>query len=113
MPKVVLAETYADLEATDLSSSEADAVAGALRDSHETVVAVEPWLADEKDLLGYGRHDRLFAGRVEGESEKAWLLEQPGTDTQAWLPKSVTTLFEAIDNADLRTPQQTLGGEFA
>jgi len=105
---------YADLEDdTDLSASEADAVARTLRDGVPVVAVVEPWLADEKDLVGRGNHERLFAGEVRRETEKAWFVVQYAGDgvDKAWLPRSVTTLYESTDGADLTSPQTTLGGE--
>jgi len=111
--RVTVAE-YAELENDpDLSSAEADAIARTLRNSVPVVAVVEPWLADEKDLAGFENHGRIFAGGVRRESEKAWLVVQYTGDRKrkAWLPKSVTTLYERADDADLTSPQTRLGRE--
>ena len=105
---------YADLEDDpDLSAREADAVARALRNGVPVVAVVEPWLANDKDLSGLDNHERIFVGTVRRESEKAWFVAQNTGDQlrKDWLPKSVTTLYDRTDDADLTSPQATLGGE--
>lgn len=111
---IVTVSDYADLaDDSDLSASEADAVARALRNGAPVVAVVESWLADEKVLTSIDSHDRIFVGTVRRESKKAWLVAQNTGDDylKTWLPKSVTTLYESTGDADLSSPQTTLGRE--
>jgi hypothetical protein len=103
------AETYSDL--TDhFGSHIADDIARILNSGNGPVVVAEAWLAREKDLAPSGRQSSddaervIFAGAVDGETDKAWQLKQ--ADTSEWMPKSCATLVES--DGQLTSPQATL-----
>lgn len=106
----VTVETYDDLASHDrLTSSQADAVTRALlrRSELSVVVAMDEWLAQEKDLGGLDRYPDLVAGVIVRETDDAWLVGENGA--QDWIPKSCACVFELAERHDLSTPQADFG----
>ena len=67
---------------------------------------VPDWLIEEKDISPVRRRTNVVVGRIDHETEKAWLVVYDGAE--AWLPNSVATRFVPGRDADLSSPQQTL-----
>lgn len=118
MSETIVVEGYPDLAADrKLSLREADAVSIALRTipaREEYLVAwVEDWVLADKDLDPVESGTQVVSGRIEAETDKAYLLAD-GRD-QAWLPKSVMRVYRAAPDADLAIPQRQVsdfaGGE--
>ena len=108
---VILVKGYADLASdAKLRGDEPDVVARELQEyagEDDRIVAVlDEWLVDEKDLEGVDRHERVVSGRIEVETDKAYLVAQGRTDD--WLPKSCIRVYDAVDGADLTVPQHGL-----
>jgi len=85
-----LVKGYADLVSDGkLHGDDPDIVARELQDvggEDEFLVAWLPdWLVDEKDLDTVGRSEHVVSGRVDHETEDAYLVKD-GRD-EAWLPK--------------------------
>lgn len=108
---MILVKGYADLASdVKLQGDEPDVVARKLQeyagDDGRLVAVLDEWLVDEKDLEGVDRHDRVVSGRIEAETDKAYLVAQGRTDD--WLPKSCIRVYDAVDGADLAVPQHGL-----
>ena len=108
---VILVKGYADLASdAKLRGDEPDVVARELQEcagEDDRIVAVlDEWLVDEKELEGVDRYDRVVSGRIEAETDKAYLVAQGRTDD--WLPKSCIHVYDAVDGADLAVPQHGL-----
>lgn len=109
MPEVVAG--YADLlQADDLRPRDADIVARELEehiDSGEWLVAWAPdWILEEKALVSAKPSRHVISPRIDHETEKAYLLKQ-GRD-EAWVPKSVITVFDIAPGAEISVPQSDL-----
>jgi len=108
--EIVTVGSYDDVLGTNkLSSKDELAVVDALADtrSGEIVVWVPEWLAEEKSIEAASSSDQVFAGVVDHETEKAWLIVQPG-GAEDWIPKSQGVVFERAPDTTLSTPQQRL-----
>lgn len=107
---VTIVEGYADLISDPkLPGDDPDIIARELqeRTGEDQLVAWLPeWLAEEKDIGTVGRSDHVVSGRVDHETEKAYLLVD-GRD-EAWLPKSVIRVFRAAPGAEISIPQRGL-----
>lgn len=108
--------SYGDLATSaDLSSRDVDVVAELLLEhgaKDDWLIAWAPkWILEEKqDEHGIepARNSRqILHGRVEHETEKAWLVAI-GRE-EVWLPKSVVAVYELAPDADIRIPQRGLG----
>jgi len=105
---VELVESYAQLdEDGDLSQRDADAIATALQSwgghTHELVLWLPDWLAEEKDLEPVEHSDRVFTGICDHETEKAWCIKKKSRDPDVWVPKSVARAFRR--DAPIRMPR--------
>ena len=115
----IVIKGYADLISDGkLSGDDPDVVARELQahggDDDYLVAWLPDWLVDEKDVELLGRSDSLVSGRVDYETEKAYLLLTDGDEV--WLPKSVIRAYRVADDIDLEIPQHGLadfadGGE--
>lgn len=103
-------ETFDDIYTDGLTPREACAVARALNAGAESVIVVEDWLVDDKDIESIDGESRIFSGDVDRESEKAWLFATG--QIEDWIPKSQSLLFETDSDEEIETPQYRLG-EFA
>lgn len=92
-----------------LPPREAEGVARAVNAGAASVLVVEDWLVDEKDLDAIDGQRRVFAGEIERETDKAWLVSTGPVED--WIPQSQSTLFESTGEP-IETPQRGLG-EFA
>lgn len=103
----VVVETHSDLAATKrgLSNRQVDRIVAAFDDGTEAAVVIEAWAAD-KDLPTAEGCETVYLGRVTRETEKAWRFAS-GLKA-AFLPKSLTTLFENDLGADVESPQRGL-----
>ena len=107
----ILVKGYADLISdSKLKGDDSDDVARELQDiggKDDYLVAWLPdWLADEKDLEPGGRSENVVSGRIEHETEDAYLV-QDGRN-EAWLPKSVIRVYQAAPDAEISIPQRGL-----
>lgn len=104
---------YADLISNPkLRGDDPDVIARELQDVDEDylVARLPDWIVDEKDVDTAPGSDNVATGRVEHETNKAYLVAIGRNEV--WLPKSVIRVFEAADGADLTVPQTGLA-EFA
>jgi len=105
----VVVKGYADLASDrNLKGDEPDVVARELQDvggEEEYLVAWIPdWLAEEKDLEPVGRSENVISGRIDHETEDAYLVKDGRDD--AWLPKSVIRLYRLAPEAEISIPQR-------
>lgn len=118
---VTVVKGYTDLISDPkLRGDEPDVVARELQeygggDDH-LVAWVQDWLFDEKDIEPVGRSDHIVSGRVDAETDKAYLLVDGRVE--AWIPKSVIRVFRIAGDVDIEIPQSGLadfaeGGESA
>lgn len=107
----VVVEQYSDLAAAKrgLTPRQVDVIVTAFNDGTEAALVIEEWAAD-KDLPTAENCRAVYLGRVVKSSEKAWRFASG--KKVAWLPKSLTTLFENDLVGGVETPQRGLG-EFA
>jgi hypothetical protein len=105
--------SYGDLAANpDLGGRDVDAVATLLLDhGHKDdwlIAWVPKWILEDadKDVDVANSARQVVHGRIDHETEKAYLLAQGRDD--AWLPKSVIARFERAEDADIRIPQRGL-----
>ena len=105
--KVVL-ETHSDLAAKrrGLSNRQVDTIMAAFEDGVDAAVVIEEWAAD-KDLPTAAGCEAVYLGRVTRSTEKAWRFVSG--EQAAFLPKSLTTLFENELGAEVESPQRGLG----
>lgn len=87
---------------SELNVEAADAIAGALSDGAEVVAYLPEWLATEKAIAGYGGCDRVAAGALEHETDRAYLVST--SDGEDWLPKSQIHVFESAPDAAIVAP---------
>lgn len=85
-----------------LNIEAADAVARALENNAEFVAYLPEWLAEEKATAGYGDCDRVIAGVIEHETDRAYLVSVSGVED--WLPKSQLHVFESAPDAAIVVP---------
>ncbi len=107
----VVIKGYADLISDPkLPGDDPDIVARELQahggDDDYLVAWLPDWLVDEKDVELLGRSDNLVSGRVDYETEKAYLLLADGDEV--WLPKSVIRVYRVAGDVDLEIPQHGL-----
>ncbi|EMA42681.1 hypothetical protein [Halococcus saccharolyticus] len=103
----VVVENYSDLAATKrgLSNRQVDVIMSAFGDGVEAALVIEEW-ANDKDLPTAEGTAAVYLGRCVKSSEAAWRFAAEGR--VAWLPKSLTTLFENDLSADVESPQRGL-----
>lgn len=104
----IVVKGYADLEADPkLTGIDADEISRELAEldgGREYLVAWAPdWILDEKPIEPVGKSRHVVSGKIEAETEKAYLIAS-GRD-EAWLPKSVIRRFKASRDARLESPQ--------
>ena len=102
---------YADLISdSKLRGDDPDVVGRELQDlggDTDYLVAWLPgWLVDEKDVELVGRSHNVVSGRVDYETEKAYLVVVDGDEI--WLPKSVIRVYRTAGDVDLEIPLTTL-----
>ena len=104
----VVVESYSDLAAKKrgLSSRQVDTIMAAFDDGVDAAVVIEEWAAD-KDLRTAAGCEAVYLGRVTRSTEKAWRFVSG--ERAAFLPKSLTTLFENDLSAEVESPQRGLG----
>jgi hypothetical protein len=107
----VVAKGYADLVSDPkLEGDDPDDVARELQDvggEEEYLVAWLPdWLAEEKDLKPVGRSENVVSGRIDHETEDAYLVKSGRDD--AWLPKSVIRVYWLAPGVEISIPQRGL-----
>ena len=105
-------ETAADLEA--IPGRDREAVATLLSEGAPSVVWIERWLCDSKDLHAAENHPQLVVSQqVTNYSEKAYKVRQitkDGGETTDYVPKSASEAFVLADGVDtVDTPQSGLG----
>ena len=108
---VILVKGYADLASdAKLRGDEPDVVARELQDvggEEEYLIARIPdWLAEEKDLEPVGRSENVISGRIDHETEDAYLVKDGRDD--AWLPKSVIRVYRLAPGSEISIPQRGL-----
>jgi len=109
-------ESYGDLARNpDISGRDVDIVAGQIADAEPgddswVICHVPTWLLEEKreetGIQPVAGSDTIVAGGIEAETDKAFLVEADGGE--AWLPKSVITVFEPAEDAEIDIPQRGL-----
>ena len=104
----VVVENYSDLAAKKrgLSSRQVETIMAAFEDGVDAAVVIEEWAAD-KDLPTAAGCEAVYLGRVTRSTEKAWRFATE--EKAAFLPKSLTTLFENELGAEVESPQRGLG----
>ena len=107
----VVIKGYADLISdAKLRGDDPDIVARELQANGENddylVAWLPDWLVDEKDVEPLGRSDNVVSGRVDYETEKAYLVVVDGDEI--WLPKSVIRVYRVAGDIDLEIPQNNL-----
>ena len=104
----VIFEAYSDLAAKKrgLSNRQIDTIMAAFDDGVDAAIVIEKWAAD-KDLPTAEGCEAVYLGRVTRSTEKAWRFVSE--ERAAFLPKSLTTLFENDLGADVESPQRRLG----
>ena len=109
----IAVEGYADLVSDrKLAGRDADLVAQELTayaDVEDGIVAWVPeWILDEKDIDTVGRSEHVVSGRVDAETDKAYLVVSGHAD--AWLPKSVIRVYRLTPGlSEIHVPQRDLG----
>lgn len=111
MSEHVIIKGYADLVSErKLHGDDPDVVARELQDigsGGKYLVAWLPdWLAEEKELEPVGRSENVVSGRIDHETEDAYLVKD-GRD-EAWLPKSVIRVYRLAQGAEISIPQRGL-----
>jgi hypothetical protein len=99
-------ETFDEIRAHDLGPRELGGVVRSLNAGAASVLVVEDWLVGDTAIESIDGERRIFAGRVERETEKAWLFATGQVEN--WIPKSQCLLFETETDDEIETPQQTL-----
>jgi len=107
----ILVKGYADLISDPkLKGDDPDDVARELQDvggEEDHLVAWLPdWLTEEKGLEPVGRSENVVSGRIDHETEDAYLVKD-GRD-EAWLPKSVIRVSRLVPGAEISIPQRGL-----
>jgi hypothetical protein len=107
----ILVKGYADLISDPkLKGDDPDDVARELQDGageEDYLVAWLPdWLTEEKGLEPVGRSENVVSGRIDHETENAYLVKDGRDD--AWLPKSVIRVYRLAGSAEISIPQQGL-----
>lgn len=104
----ILVKGYADLISDPkLEDNDPDIIARELQEhggnDEYMVVWLPDWIVDEKDIEPIGRSEHVASGRVDHETEKAYLLVDGRNE--AWLPKSVIHVFRAPPDVEISIPQ--------
>lgn len=111
MPDITV-DSYHDLVSDDeLDLTAADTLADVLPTSDDQLAFWLPlWLAGEKPLEPAGQSDEVFVGTPipERETEKAYYIKQGHAGV--WVPKSVVRVYRASADAEIVSPQASLGG---
>ena len=104
----VVVETHSDLAATKrgLSNHQVDTIMAAFEDGVDAAVVIEEWAAD-KDLPTAEGCEAVYLGHVTRSTRRAWRFVSG--EQAAFLPKSLTTLFENELGAEVESPQRGLG----
>lgn len=98
---------FDDVVTADLSRKEMESVARSLNAGVSSVLVVEDWLVDEKDLETVEGEHRIYVGSVQRETDKAWQFSTG--DIEDWIPKSQSLVFESDTDEEIETPQRGLG----
>lgn len=98
---------FDDIVTKDLSRKEMESVARSLNDGVSSVLVMEEWLVDAKDLESVDGEHRIFVGSVQSETDKAWLYAVG--ESEDWIPKSTSLVFESGTDEEIETPQRGLG----
>jgi hypothetical protein len=105
----VAVKAHSDLAAAKrgLTTRQVDRIAQAFGSGDEDcALVIEAW-CDDKDLSQAEGVRHVYFGEVVRESDAAWRFATGGK--VAWLPKSVTTVFEnALDGRAIESPQRGL-----
>lgn len=99
-------ETFDDILAQNLSPRESGGVVRALNAGADSVLVVEEWLVEDKDIESIDGERRIFSGNVDRETEKAWLFAT--SHVGDWIPKSQSVLFVRDTDDEIETPQMGL-----
>ena len=100
---------YSDLAAAKrgLTTKQADRILDEFKDGVEEALVIEDW-ADDKDLPRTEGLRCVYFGETVGRSEKAWRFASGGK--VAWVPKSLTTVFEnCLVSKQVERSQRGLG----
>lgn len=99
-------ETFDDILAHNLTPRESGGVVRALNAGADSVLVIEDWLVEDKDIESIDGERRIFSGNVERETERAWLFATGHVED--WIPKSQSVLFESDTEEEIETPQMGL-----
>lgn len=97
---------FEDILAHNLTPRESDGIVRALNAGAESVLVVEDWLVEDKDIESIDGERRIFSGNVERETERAWLFATGHVED--WIPKSQSVLFVSDTDEAIETPQMGL-----
>jgi len=105
---VIDVKGYADLASeAKLHDRDPDVVARELQEhGHKDdwlICWVPEWIFDEKDVEPVDDSQQILSGRIEAETDKAFLLAMGRED--AWVPKSVIRVYEAEAPSEITVPQ--------
>jgi len=110
MSEHVIIKGYADLVSErKLQGDDPDVVARELQEigGDEYLVAWLPqWILDEKGLDPVGRSENIVSGRIDHETEDAYLVKSGRDD--AWLLKSVIRVYRPAPGVEISIPQRGL-----
>lgn len=104
----VIVERYSDLtgKKRELTTRQVDTIVAVFNDGTEAAIVIEEWATD-KDFLTAENCRAVYLGRIVKSSERVWRFA--AGKKVAWLPKSLTTLFEDQLVSEVETPQCGLG----
>lgn len=97
---------FDDIVTKDLSRKEMESVARSLNAGVSSVLVLEEWLVEEKDLESVEGELRIFVGSIQRETDKAWQFSTG--DIEDWIPKSQSLVFESGTDEEIETPQRGL-----
>lgn len=82
-----------------------------LTDGDLPVIWMAEWLWEQKALDPVEGCPQVTVGVIDAETEKAWQIDQPGTDAEpVWVPKSQSRVFALADGVGkVESDQRTLG----
>lgn len=97
---------FDDIVCRDLSRKEMESVARSLNAGVSAVLVLEDWLVEEKDLESVEGEHRIYVGSIQRETDKAWQFATG--ETEDWIPKSQSQVFESDTDEEIETPQRGL-----